>query len=92
MVVEEGGEARTINLCQQCYNEKFVQQGKQPLDLWAWQGVVEKEAPRGRLWKVSGSEQFLEYSTLERATGRCSGKNRKDYKVSGNRSLHPERF
>ena len=28
--VEEGGEARTINLCQQCCNEKLVQQGKQP--------------------------------------------------------------
>ena len=31
MVIEEGGEARTINLCQQCCNENLVQQGKQPL-------------------------------------------------------------
>ena len=31
MVVEEVGEAHTINLCQQCYNEKLMQQGKQPL-------------------------------------------------------------
>ena len=25
--VEEGGEAHTINLCQQCYNEKLAKQG-----------------------------------------------------------------
>ena len=36
MVVEEGGEAHTTNLCQQCYNEKLAQQGKQPLKLWQW--------------------------------------------------------
>ena len=46
MVVEEGGEARTINLCQQCYNENLVQQGKQPLKLWQWKGVAEKKAHR----------------------------------------------
>ena len=70
-MVIEGGEARIINLCQQCYNEKLVQQGKQPLKLWEWSGVVEKKAQKGRLWKVLGSEQFLcgmwEYFTLERA-------------------------
>ena len=74
VVVEEGGEARTINLCQQFYNEKFVQQGKQPLKLWQWKGVVEKKAHRGRLWKVFGSEQFLrgmwKYFTLEQAGAR----------------------
>ena len=34
MVVEEGGEAHTFNLCQQCFNGKLAQQGKQPLELW----------------------------------------------------------
>ena len=33
VVVEEGGEAHTINLSQQCYNEQMVQQGTQPLKL-----------------------------------------------------------
>ena len=28
MVVEEGGEAYTVKLCLQCYNEELVQQGK----------------------------------------------------------------
>ena len=40
-VVEEGGEARTINLCQQYDNEKLVQQGTQQLKLWHRTGVVE---------------------------------------------------
>ena len=34
MVIEEGGEAHTINLSRQCYNEKLAQQGRQPLKLW----------------------------------------------------------
>ena len=31
MSTEEGGEARTINLCKLRHNAKLVQQGKQPL-------------------------------------------------------------
>ena len=38
MVTEEGGEARTINLCKRCYNESLVQQGKQPLNSEEWRG------------------------------------------------------
>ena len=71
MVGEEGRGAHTINLCQQCYNEKLAQQGKQPLKLWQRRGVVEKKAHRGRTWKVMGNEQFIggmwEFFTLERA-------------------------
>ena len=55
MVVEEGGEAHTIKKCQQCYNEKLAQQGKQPLKLWQWRGVVEKKAHRGGIWKAMGN-------------------------------------
>ena len=62
VVVEEGGEAHTINLCLQCYIEQMVQQGTQPLKLWQWKEVVEKMAHRGRLSKVFGSEQFLRHS------------------------------
>ena len=49
MVMEEGGEARTINLCQLCYNEKPVQQGKQPLKSKERREVVERKAHCGRL-------------------------------------------
>ena len=60
MVIEEGGEARTINLCRRCCNEKTVQQGKQSLKSKEWKEVLVKKAHRGRLWKVFGSEQFLQ--------------------------------
>ena len=36
VVVEEGGEAHTVNLSQQCYNEQLVQQGKPILNSWQW--------------------------------------------------------
>ena len=56
MVVEEGGEAHTINLCQQCFNDQLVQQGKPRLELWLCRGVVENKAHRGRIWNVMGNE------------------------------------
>ena len=59
MVIEEGGEARTTNLCRLCHNAKLVQQGKQPLKSKKRKEVLEKKAHRGRLWKIFGSEQFL---------------------------------
>ena len=52
MVIEEGGEAATINLCKLCCNAKLAQQGKKPLKSWEWKEVVEKQAHRGGLWKV----------------------------------------
>ena len=42
MVTEQGGEARTVNLCKRCYTERLVQQGKQLLKSKEW---------RERLWK-----------------------------------------
>ena len=71
MAILEGGEARTINLCQLCFTAKLVQPGKQPLKSQEWHEVVENKAHRGRLWKIFGSEQLLrgtwEYCTLKRA-------------------------
>ena len=96
MVIEEGGEARTINLCKLCHNAKLVQQGKQP-----WKEVVEKKAHRGRPRNVSGNEQFLrgmwKYVTLKRAGARKTlatllKKNKKNNKVSGNKSVPSKKF
>ena len=74
MVIEEGGEARTIKLCKLCCNAKLVQQGKQPLKSKERKEVLEKKAHRDRPWKVFGSEQFLrrmwEYFTLKRTGAR----------------------
>ena len=71
MGVEGGGEARTVNLCQQCCDERRVQQGKPRLNSWQWRAVVENKAHRGRKWKIMGNEQFIrgvwECYTLERA-------------------------
>ena len=71
VVVEEGGEARTVNLCQQCYHERLVQQGEPRLNSWQVRAVVEKKAHSGRIWRVMGGEPFTrgmwEYSILRRA-------------------------
>ena len=61
MVVEEGGEARTINFCQQCCNEQLVQQGKLRLKVWQWKGVMGFEQFTRGMW---------EYFTLERTGAR----------------------
>ena len=49
-VVEDDGEAHTINLCQDCYNERLKRQGQPQLKLSQWKAVVEKKAHRGRIW------------------------------------------
>ena len=60
MVVEEGGEAHTINLCRQCYNEQLVQQGKSRLKVWQWKGDGVEES-------ASWIRGVWEYFALERA-------------------------
>ena len=79
-------EAHTNYLCQQCYNEKLAQQGKQPLKLWQWTEVVEKKAHRGRIWNVMGNEHFLR-EEQEQLWRTLLGKNKKGYKDSGRRNL-----
>ena len=41
--VEDDGEAHTINLCQQCYNDRLKKQGQPQLKLWeqgaSWQDL-----------------------------------------------------
>ena len=54
VVVDDGEESYTVNLCQQCYNERLTVQGLAPLKSWQWYAVVEKKAHRGRLWRNVG--------------------------------------
>ena len=49
VVVDDVEESYTVNLCQQCYNERLTAQGHAPLKSWQWKAVVEKKAHRGRL-------------------------------------------
>ena len=72
MVIEEGGEARTINLCKLYYNAKPVQQCKQPLKSWEWKEVEEKKGHRGRMWKVFENEQLQRnVGVFHSQEGRC---------------------
>ena len=60
VVVEEGGEAHTVIVCQQCH-----------IDSWQCSAVVEKKAHRGIMWTIIAHEQFIrgmwEHFTLKRA-------------------------
>ena len=66
LVVEEGGEAHTLNVCQQCHIE-----GKPRLNSWQCCSVVEKKAHRGITWKIIAHEEFTHgmwaHFTLKRA-------------------------
>ena len=53
-VVKEGEESYTTNLCQRCHNKSREGTGDKPLTKWQWYEFVEKEARRGRLWKMMG--------------------------------------
>ena len=86
-VVEEDGEARTVNLCLQCHNGRRAQQGESRLNLWQWRAVVETKAHGGIIWRIMGNERFArgiwEYFTLKRA----EAKNIRDDAARGRRNL-----
>ena len=52
VVVEDGKESYTANLCQQCYDESLTAKGLALLKNWKWKVVVEKKA-----WIVAGYEE-----------------------------------
>ena len=54
IVVDDVKESHTVNLCEQCYNERLTAQGLAPLKSWQWKAVVEQKAHRGRLWNMLG--------------------------------------
>ena len=43
VVVDEGDEAYTTNLCQKCFNEHLQAKGEKPLSNVQWRQVVEKK-------------------------------------------------
>ena len=59
VVIEEGEESHTTNLCQQCYNKNLVAKGDKPLMKWQWYAVVEKKAHRGMLWRMLRKDQYI---------------------------------
>ena len=59
VVLNEGDEAYTTNLCQRCFNKHLQAKGEMPLTNVQWREVVEKKAYRGRMWKMMGIEPHL---------------------------------
>ena len=59
VVVNEGDEAHTTNLCQKCFNKHLQAKGEEPLTYVKWRQVVGKKAYRGRMWDMMGKEPFL---------------------------------
>ena len=58
VVVDDGEEAHTINLCQQCYNESLVARGDKPLTKWQWYTFVEKTEQNIReMWEYCCHER-----------------------------------
>ena len=56
VVIDEGEEAFTTNVFQQCYNESPVAKGEKQLTRWQWYKLVEKKTHLGGLWKMTGKE------------------------------------
>ena len=59
VVLNEGGESYTINLCQKCFNKHLQAKGEKPLSNVRWRQVVEEKAYRGRMWKMMEKEPYL---------------------------------
>ena len=59
VLVNEGDEAYTTNLCQMCFNKHLQAKGEEPLTDVKWRQVVEWKAYRGRMWKMMGKEPYL---------------------------------
>ena len=49
----------TTNLCQKCFKKHLQAKREKPLSNVQWRQVVEKEAYRGRMWKMFGKEPYL---------------------------------
>ena len=97
VVVEEGEESNTANLCQQCYNKHLMVKGEAPLTKWQWYAVVETKAHIvagcGECWgktstyKKSGSAFVWKTEFEEIYERRPRRKSRKRCKANGNMSL-----
>ena len=59
VVVNEGDEAYTTNLCQKCFNKHLQAKGEEPLTYVKWRQVVGKKAYRGRMCDMMGKEPYL---------------------------------
>ena len=72
VVVQEGEESHTTNVCQKCWNDSLhdqkkrqkcyndsLRQKEKTLTNWQWREFAGQKAHRGRLWKMMGKEQYV---------------------------------
>ena len=59
VVINEGEESYTTNLCQMCFNNSLKAKGETPLTNVQWRQVVEKKAYRGRIRRMMGKEPYV---------------------------------
>ena len=59
VVIEEGEESYTTNLCQKCHNESRKPKGDKPLTNWQWREFAGQKSHGGRHWKMMGKEQYV---------------------------------
>ena len=59
VVIQEGEESCTTNLCQKCHNDSLKAKGEKTLTNWQWRQFVGQTAHCGRLWKMMGKKQYV---------------------------------
>ena len=91
VVVTEGDEAYTTNLCQICFKKHLQAKGEEPLTNVKWKQVVKKKAYRGRMWKMMGQEPYLrgmwEHFSCERSKAKKFRQLAEEEKQAGIASL-----
>ena len=97
VVVNEGDEACTTNLCHKCFNKHLQAKGEEPLANVKWRQVVDKKAYRRILWKMMGKEPYLrgmwEHFSCERSKKfrqLADEEKQAGVQVSGSRNRQPE--
>ena len=98
VVLDEGDEACTTNLCQKCFNEHLQAKGETSLSNVQWRQVVQKKAYRGRKWKMRKDRICVECGSICLMNDRrrrsfdswLTKKSRQKYKVSGSRNRQPK--
>ena len=98
VVLNEGDEAHTTNLCQKCFNKHLQAKRRTPLSNVQQRQVVEKKAYRGRMWKMmgknhvcAGCESISPVKDRRRSfESWLTKKSRQEYKVSDSRNRKPK--
>ena len=69
VVINEGEESYTTNLCQKCFNNSLNATGEKPLSNVQWREFAEQKAYRGSIWRIMGEEPYVrgmrEYFSLD---------------------------